>query len=188
MNSWAELGLGELDDFKFGVNRGWVPGEVPGSLERRYETPHFVVYASARMGRRRLRGTKVYFDIDEVLPDMLAAQDYMREKGYPSRSKDKGTYKVWSRALTAQGRRFKQLLAMAKSESPELSTLLDGWGGCAFAHGPQRPMPVLYGVGLWVPAEVGGMVDLLALEGVYVFKRDTYTEELARERFASNAG
>ena len=43
MNSWSELGVGELDDFGYGVSTGWVSIEEGRTFIRQFETPHFVV-------------------------------------------------------------------------------------------------------------------------------------------------
>jgi hypothetical protein len=181
MSSWVDLGVGELDDFDFGINRGWVR-EHAAHLSRRFETPRFIVLASARTWRLSYsRRTTVFFDVDEVLPDMLAAQDLMKERGYPSRSKDRETWKVWSRALTAQGKRHKELLALVKSESPELAQLLDAWGGTAYAHGSTRPIPAISGAALRVSVQLpDGEVRLALIESLCVLKRDTFTIERAR--------
>ena len=191
MDSWADLGLGELDDFQYGVSKGWIPlADAPG-FTRTFETEHFIVNMFAIRTRGGANGgpTIINFDVDEVLPDMLAAQDYVKEKGYPSRSKDKETYKVWSRALTAQGRRFKAIIEQVKAESPEFAQLLDGWGGCAYAHGEKRPMPVIRGLTLRAPiVTVDGTLLMVRVVGGMIKKRDSYTEELAHERLAGNAG
>jgi hypothetical protein len=46
MSGWVDLGVGELNDFDFGINRGWVR-EHAAHLSRRFEIPHFTVLASA---------------------------------------------------------------------------------------------------------------------------------------------
>jgi len=183
MKNWTELGLGELDDYNFGLNGGWVPaGEGPG-YERRFETPNFVATMFAVPSRVRGRETTIHFDIDEVLPDLIAAQDLVREKGYPSRSKDKETYKVWSRALTAQGKRFKQIIAQVREESPEFDQLFSGWGGCSYAHGKKRPTPVIRGLAHRVAiVNPAGGIELVWVMGGFIAKRDSYAAELDAQR------
>ena len=191
MNSWAELGLGELDDLQYGVTKDWIPFNTGPGFSKTLATQHFVVnaIAMAKPGFGFTGPTVINFDVDEVLPDMLAAQDYVKEKGHPSRSQDADTYKVWSRALTEQGRRFKAIIAQVKAESPELAQLLGDWGGTAYAHGKGRPMPVIRGVTLRVPIQpIQQEIVMAQVLVVSIRKRDTYTEELAHERLAGNAG
>lgn len=186
MNSWAELGVGELDDFGYGVSTGWVSIEDGRTFIRQFETPHFVVNMTAAVGEVNPKwGTRIRFDVDEVLPDMLAAQDLVKSLGYPSRKGDPATYKVWSRALTAQGRRFKQIIAEVKAESPELAALFTDWGGCSFAHGSSRPDPVIRGLPMIrTIATLDGAVLAAWIGAVFVSKRDSYTEELAQRRIS----
>ena len=186
MKSWAELGVGELDDFGYGVSTGWVAIEDGRTFIRQFETPHFVVNMTAAVGEVNPRwGTRIRFDVDEVLPDMLAAQDLVKSLGYPSRKGDPATYKVWSRALTAQGRKFKQIIAEVKAESPELSALFTDWGGCSFAHGEDRPDPVIRGLPMIrAIATLEGDVRAAWIGAVFIHKRDSYTEELAQRRMS----
>jgi hypothetical protein len=176
MVTWAEIGLEQLDDFNFGINTGWVHVGDGYGYQRRFETPNFVVTMFGVPARTSGRETSIHFDVDEVLPDMIAAQDLVREKGYPSRSKDKETYKVWSRALTAQGKRFKQIIAQVREESPEFDQLVSGWGGCSYAHGKKRPSPVIRGVAHRVAIlNPYGFIELVWVMGGSIAKREKAT-------------
>jgi len=173
MDTWADIGLEQLDGFDFGINSGWVPVGDGFGYQRRFETPNFVATVFGVPAYTPGRETGIHFDVDEVLPDMIAAQDLVREKGYPSRSKDKETYKVWTRALTAQGKRFKQIIAQVRDESPEFDQLFSGWGGCSYAHGKTRPSPIIRGVALRVAIlNPSGLVELIWVMGGSIAKRE----------------
>ena len=51
MGSWAEVGVGELDDSGYGVSTGWLAVEDGRTFIRQFETPHFMVNLTTQ-GRR----------------------------------------------------------------------------------------------------------------------------------------
>ena len=170
MTVWSDEELYGLKDFTFGVSTGWkfAPNMM---LLRRFESPSIIAEAVAVPTDRRVRGsrTEILFEADQILPEMLAAQDMMEEKGWPSRSKDKASYAIWNKARTAQAKIFKGLVKQLQEDSPEFATVLDGPGGWLAARGLKDPQ--LWRETLIIPIEVINKVHPMWVKTIFIHKR-----------------
>lgn len=170
MTVWSDEELYGLKDFTFGVSTGWriTPGKI---LTRRFESPSIIAEAVAVPLEQRVRGsrTEILFEADQILPELLAAQDMMEAKGWPSRSKDKASYAIWNKARTAQAKIFKGLVKQLQAESPEFATVLDGSGGWLAARG--RKDPQLWRETLVIPIEVMKKVHPMWVKSIVIHKR-----------------
>ena len=170
MTVWSDEELYGLKDFTFGVSTDWRinPGKV---LTRRFESPSIIAEAVAVPMEQRIRGsrTEILFEADQILPELLAAQDMMEAKGWPSRGKDKASYAIWNKARTAQAKICKGLVAQLQEESPEFATVLDGTGGWLAAHGRQDPQ--LWREPLIIPIEVLKKVRPMWVKTIVIHKR-----------------
>ncbi|MDH6532369.1 hypothetical protein M2119_000606 [Aurantimicrobium minutum] len=170
MTVWSDEELYGLKDFTFGVSTGWRPvGEY--KLVRRFETPSIVADAVAVPAEYRDRNAKttVMFEIDQILPAMLAAQTMMEETGWPSRKNNPQQYAIWNKARSAQATIFKGLVKQLQHESPEFSLVLDGVGGTLSARGVKDPQ--LWRETLVIPIEVQGAVVSMWVKNIIIRKR-----------------
>ncbi len=176
MTVWSDEELYGLKDFTFGVSTGWRinPGKV---LTRRFEAPSIIAEAVAVPTEQRMRGsrTEILFEADQILPEMLAAQDMMEELGWPSRKKDKASYAIWNKARTAQAKIFKGLVKQLQEESPEFATVLDGSGGWLQARGLTDPQ--LWRETLVIPIEVFNKVHPMWVKTIVIHKRPGEMDE-----------
>ena len=170
MTVWSDEELYGLKDFTFGVSTGWriAPQKT---LLLRFESPSIIAEAVAFPPVHTGRGarTEILFEADQILPEMLAAQDMMEGLGWPSRKKDKASYAIWNKARTAQAKIFKGLVKQFQNESPEFSTMLDGSGGWLAAHG--RKDPQLWREPLLIPVAVGNVAKPMWVESIQIHKR-----------------
>ena len=170
MTVWSDEELYGLKDFTFGVSTGWRinPGKV---LTRRFESPSIIAEAVAVPMEQRMRGsrTEILFEADQILPELLAAQDMMEAKGWPSRGKDKASYAIWNKARTAQAKIFKGLVKQLQEDSPEFATVLDGPGGWLQARGLKDPQ--LWRETLVIPIEVLKKVHPMWVKTIVIHKR-----------------
>lgn len=170
MTVWSDEELYGLKDFTFGVSTGWriAPHKT---LLRRFESPSIIAEAVAFPPVHTGRGarTEILFEADQILPEMLAAQDLMEELGWPSRKKDKASYAIWDKARTAQAKIFKGLVRQLQEESPEFETVLDGKGGWLQARGLTDPQ--LWREPLVIPIEVMNKVHPMWVRSIKIHKR-----------------
>ena len=113
--------------------------------------------------------TEILFEADQILPELLAAQDMMEAKGWPSRGKDKSSYAIWNKTRTAQAKIFKGLVKQLQEESPEFATVLDGPGGWLQARGLKDPQ--LWREPLVIPIEVLKKVHPMWVKTIVIHKR-----------------
>ena len=176
MTVWSDEELYGLKDFTFGVSTGWriAPHKT---LLRRFESPSIIAEAVAFPPVHNGRGarTEILFEADQILPELLAAQDMMEAKGWPSRSKDKASYAIWNKARKAQAMIFKGLVKQLQEDSPEFATVLDGKGGWLQARGLSDPQ--LWREPLVIPIEVMNKVHPMWVSSIKIHKRPGELDE-----------
>ena len=172
MATWSDEELYGLEDFNFGISHGWTPIHK-GIVSRRFETQHLIAEAIASTAgpTSRISRTTIEFEIDQILPEMLAAQNLMEETGWPSRKNNPKQYAIWNKARTAQAKIFKGLVTQLQQESPEFSVVLEGVGGWLAARG--RKDPQLWRSPLIIPIEMFGKVFPVWVEIIKIHKRPT---------------
>lgn len=170
MSKWSDLEIYGLADFDFGISTGWsIAG--PKKAVRRFESPTLIAEAVAWKTDMCIKGsrTTTRFEVDQILPQMIAAQILMEDLGWPSRKKDPQTYAIWNKARTAQAKIFKSLVKQLQAESPEFATVLDGKGGWLAAHG--RKDPQLWREPLIIPVAFASKAMPMWVESITIHKR-----------------